>query len=238
MTAAARRAAAAFLAVALAATGCHRGNGAPRASTETRFLDRLATAISGLNAARQRLADDAAAIGVTAAALDDVDSVAVTGDRAAVRTQRNAHAAEIPKGMAAARRMPPDVRAYDAAVAALAAAPAPGLTPAQTTALGNVVTAVRAEAANLHIYGTVVATVWSRYASLDENQKLWLSRASNGWYRDQQEAAGNYLVLVDRSALDSGRRSLAAADASRIAAARRTQGPIDKARVALASLLG
>jgi hypothetical protein len=139
--------------------------------------------------------------------------------------------------MAAARRMPANVRAHDAAVTALAAAPSSGLTPEQVGALRDVTQATRTEARALRSYGTVVATVWPRYAALDEGQKLWLARASNGWYRNQQEAAGNYLVLVDRTALDAGRRSLAAADAARLAAARAAAGAIDGARGALASLL-
>jgi outer membrane murein-binding lipoprotein Lpp len=231
-----RRLAAALLAVTLA-TGCHTGHRTPRTTVETRFLDQLAAAISGLNAARQRVADDAAALGNAAAALDDVDGVAVTGDRAAVRRARAAGAPAIGKGLAAARRMPADVTAYAAAVAALAAAPTDGLTAEQAAALQDVVTAVRAEATGLHAYGTVVATVWPRYAALDGNQTLWLARASNGWYRTQQEAAGNYLVLGDRDALDAGRRSFATADAQRLGAARRAATAIDAARAALASLL-
>lgn len=231
------RRAACLLVLALAATGCHSGRPTPHTSVQTQFLDQLAGAIDGVNAARQRLADDGAAIAAAAAALDDVDGVAVTGDRAAVRAARNSNGAAISKGMAAARRMPANVKAYDAAVAALAAAPSSGLTPEQVAALRDVTRATRTEAKALRSYGTVVATVWPRYASLDENQKLWLSRASNGWYRDQQEAAGNYVILVDRTALDAGRRSLAQADAARVRAARTAAGAIDAARGALASLL-
>lgn len=231
------RRAACLLVLALTATGCHSGPKTPRTVVETRFLDQLAAAIDGVNAARQRLADDGAAIAAAAAALDQVDGTAVDGDRAAVRQARNKNGATIAKGMAAARRMPANVKAYAAAVSALAAAPSSGLTPDQVNALRDVTQATRTEANALRSYGTVVATVWPRYAGLDENQKLWLARASNGWYRNQQEAAGNYLVLIDRTALDAGRRSLAQADAARLAAARKAAKAIDGARGALASLL-
>jgi hypothetical protein len=231
------RRAACLVAIALALTGCHSGNKPPRTIVETRFLDQLAAAIDGVNAARQRLADDGAAIAAAAAALDRVDGVAVTGDRAAVRRARNDGGAAIAKGMSAARRTPASVKGYAAAVAALAAAPSNGLTAEQVNALRAVTQATSAEATALRSYGTVVATVWPRYAALDDNQRLWLARASNGWYRDQREAAGNYLVLGDRAALDAGRRSLVAADAARLAAARAAARAIGDARGALASLL-
>jgi hypothetical protein len=95
----------------------------------------------------------------------------------------------------------------------------------------------RSEASQLHSYATAVATVWPRYEALDENQKLWLARSSNGWYRDQQEAAGAYVVLSDRPVIARSRRSLATADARRLAAARATDASIGRARGALASLL-
>ncbi|HEU0129606.1 MAG TPA: hypothetical protein VFQ85_01265, partial [Mycobacteriales bacterium] len=191
------RAAAAVLLVA--ALACqHGGPGSPRPTgAQTRFLDRLSSAIDGVNAARKRIAGDARALGTAAAALDDVDAIAVTGDRSAVRNARPAAARAMTAATPAAGRIGADVQAYDAALTALAGAGREGLDAEQAAALDGVVTAGRAEVVVLRSYGTVVTTVWPRYAGLDEAQKTWLARASNGWYRTQQEAAGNYVVFVD-----------------------------------------
>lgn len=232
-----RAAVAAAVAAALALTACTRDEPRePRVVVETRFLDALSKAIEGVNAARARLAADANAIGTAAAALDDLDDVAITGDRAAARARRGAAANAMPAAMRAARRLNADVAAYRTAAAALDRAPKEGLDAPQRAALSDVVSAARAEQSQLRGYATVVASVWPRYEKLDENQRLWLTRASNGWYRDQRESAGAYAVLTDRAALGTARRSLAAADARRLSAARRADTAIDTARGALASL--
>lgn len=229
---------AAVLAAALVLTGCGGGGDPPPRPVVTQYLEDLSAAIEGVNAARARLAEDANAIGTAAAALDDVDDVAITGNRGAARNRRPAADRAMPKAGAAARRLNRDVVAYRRSITALDEARGPSLTPAQDQALGDVVDAARKEVAQLKSYATVVASVWPRYERYDENQKLWLLRSSGGWYRDDKEAAGGYAVLTDRAALARDRRSLANADAKRLAAARRAGAAIATARGALADLLG
>jgi len=226
------------LAAALALTGCRDGGGKPHVVVQTVFLDRLSAAIRQVNTTRQRLADDGATLDTAARKLDDVDAVAVTGSRDAVRARRPAAAAAAAKAATVAGRLSKDVTAYDRAVAALDAANGTGLDATQQQAVGGVVTAGHAEVGQLRTYATVIATIWPRYAALDENQSLWLARASNGWYRDQKEAAGGYATLTDRAGLDAARRSLGSADARRLAVARQASEAIRAARGALASLLG
>ena len=193
--------------------------------------------IAAVNAARTTLARDAAALGAAAAAIDAVDEVAVTGDRDAVRAARRKAAAPVEKAAATARRLNKDVTAYDRAIARLdEAAATPSLRPEERGAIERVVTAGRQEARQLHTYATVIATVWPRYERLDETQGLWLARSSNGWYRDQQEGAGAYVVLADRTTMATARRALAAADAKRLTAAKKTDAAVADARAALAAL--
>jgi outer membrane murein-binding lipoprotein Lpp len=232
------KALAAALAATLLLTGCRGGSDDSPRPVLTQYLDDLSTAIEGLNAARARLADDANAIGVAAAALDDVDDVAVTGNRDAARNRRPAADRAMPKASAAARRLNTDVVTYRRSVTALDEARDPSLTAAQQRALDDVVAAARKEVAQLKSYATVIASVWPRYERYDENQKLWLLRSSGGWYRDTKEAAGGYAVLNDRATLARDRRSLASADQKRLAATRMAGAAIATARGALAALLG
>lgn len=233
------RAVAAGLAAALAVTGtgCRADKREPKVVIETVFLERLSAAIRGVNAARQRLADDGNALGTAAQALDDVDAVAVTGDRQAVRDKRKPAANAMTTAGPVARRIGKDVTAYEQAITALEAADTPGLTAEQVAAIADAVSAGKAEVAELKRYGAAVATSWPRYEKLDSDQKLWLTRASNGWYRDQQEAAGAYVVMTDRRTLTPARRSFAAADSRRVAAAREAARSFEKAGAALAPLL-
>ena len=235
------RRAAAALAAALVLTGCQGGGEPrePRVVTETRFLDELSAAIGAVNRTRAVVVRDAGAISQAAAALDRVDDVAVTGDRDAVRARRAPAAAALAKAAPAARNLGRDVRRYAAAVDGLANAPREGLDAVQSGAIASVVSAARAEVSRLRGYATVIASVWPRYEKLDETQRLWLQRASNGWYRDREEAAGAYAIMTDpRSALAKDRASLAGADRRRLAAARATDAEIARARGALTSLFG
>jgi hypothetical protein len=225
------------LATTLALTGCHSGGGHRHDVVETRFLDALSTAIGQLNTARTRLANDAAAIAAAAARIDDVDDVAVGGDRNAVRARRALAAKAVPMASIVARRYGKDVTTDQTAVTALARATGEGLNDEQRAAVDKVATAAQQELTELHSYARVLATVWPRYEQLDENQKLWLARASNGWYRDQHESAGAYVVLSDRTGLDAARRDLAAADRRRLDAAKAVDRAVAAARAALASLL-
>jgi outer membrane murein-binding lipoprotein Lpp len=238
LTRAAAVALTAALAAALALTGCHSGGARKHDAVETRFLDKLSGAIGALNAARARLATDAAAIGAAAARIDDVDDVAVDGDRNAVRARRALSAKVVPTASVVARRYGKDVTADQTAVTALSEATGVGLDDEQRAAVDAVATAASREVDELHSYATVLAAVWPRYEQLNGNQKLWLERASNGWYRDQHESAGAYVALTDRAGLDAARRNLAAADRRRLAAARTVDRAVAAARTALASLLG
>ncbi len=233
-----RRAAALAAALAILATGCSRGDTPRRPTvTETRFLDALSTAIGQINASRQRLADDGAALDEAARLLDAIDAVALRGDRTTVRTQRNNAAKKFALARTLARRVARDVADYDRAVTALAKASGEGLTGEQRTAVEDVVDAGRAEVGELKRYAASVATDWPRYEELDEHQKLWVQRAYNGWYRDQKESAGAYAVLSDRDRLAKARSGYAAADARRVGASRAASRTIAAARAALASLL-
>lgn len=227
------------LAAALALTGC-RGDPPPREPKviiETRFLERLSAAIKGVNDARKRLADDANTLVAAARALDAVDEVAVTGDRQAARARRPAAVRATAAAAIVARRLNQDVAAYEKAVAALDAAEAPGLTPEQLDALRAAAQAGRAEVTALRRYAAAVTGVWGRYEELDADQKLWLTRASNGWYRNQKEAAGAYAVLTDRTRLATARRTFAAADGRRVEAGRTATAVFNAARAVLAPLL-
>ncbi len=244
MTRAARATRALAAAVALAALAalpaCDRVGGGrePRVVTETRFLDELSKAIKSVNDTRARLVKDANAIGTAAQRIDDVDDVAVEANRDGVRARRDAAANALPAASTAARRWNKGVTAYERAIRRLDAADEEGLDPAQRAAVAKVVAAARAEAKELHHYARVLASVWPGYERLEENQRLWYMRFSNGWYRDTKEAAGAYVVLSDRTRLARSRRSLANADRRRLDAARATDAAIAEARGALASLLG
>jgi len=229
---------AAALAAVLVLTGCGNGGDPPERPVVTQYLEDLSAAIEGLNAARARLAEDANAIGAAAAALDDVDDVAIDGNRDAARNRRPAADRAMPKASAAARRLNRDVVTYRRSVTALDEARDPSLTAAQDQAIRDVVAEARKEVAQLKSYATVIASVWPRYERYDENQKLWLLRSSGGWYRDTKEAAGGYAVLNDRAVLARDRRSLSSADEKRLAAARGAGDAIAAARGALAALLG
>jgi hypothetical protein len=191
----------------------------------------------GVNDARKRLADDGNALVAAAQALDAVDEVAVKGDRTAVRSRRPAAARATAAAGVVARRLGKDVDAYEKAVTALDAAEAPGFTPEQLDALRAAVRAGRTEVAALRSYVAAVTGVWTRYEDLDADQKLWLARASNGWYRSQQESAGAYAVLTERTRLAAARRTFAGADQRRVAAGRTATTAFDAARAALQPLL-
>lgn len=234
--------AAAALAAALALTAgpaCTTGGGTrePTPPVETRFLDELSDAISAVNKARQALAADAGAISAAATAIDAVDDVAVTGNRDAVRNRRAKAGPAAAAAGRAARALNRHVRAYRTAVDGLRTAPTTGLDIPQQQAIRDVAAATRTEYDQLRGYATVIASIWPRYEKLNENQVLWLQRASNGWYRDTKEAAGAYVVMTDRDALAKDRRSLAGADSRRLAAAQRAGQAIAAARGALASLV-
>ena len=229
---------AAVVALAFAAPGCRDAPARePRVVVETTFLERLSGAISDVNAARQRLAQDGDALVAAATALDDVDAVAVKGDRKAARDRRPAAARATQTAGEVVRRLDKDVAAYERAVAALDAAAAPGLTPEQLEAISDAAAAGRAEVAELRRYAAAVTSVWTRYEELDADQKLWVSRAYNGWYRTTEESAAAYVVLTDRRRLATTRRTFAAADERRVAAARTASRAFQRTRAALASLL-
>jgi hypothetical protein len=229
---------AAAVALALALPACDDGpKREPRQVVETVFLERLSGAIRDVNASRQRLADDGAALGAAAKALDDVDAVAVHGDRKVARERRPAAARTVQAASPVARRITKDVAAYERAVAALDEAEAPGLTKEQLDALRGAVQAGRTEVGELKRYASAVAASWTRYEKLDSDQKLWVARAYNGWYRTTEESAGAYVVMTERTKLATARRTFSAADGRRVTAARTAAAQYDAARRALTALL-
>ena len=233
-----RRAAAAALAAVLAVAGCTKDEPEPRpTAVQTVFLERLSAAIRDVNAARQRLADDGAALGAAAQALDDVDEVAVTGDRKTARDRRPKAARAVQAAAPVVRRLNEHVRTYERAVAALSAADAPGLTGDQQAALRDSVQAGRDELTELKRYAAAVTSVWTRYEKLDSDQKTWVARAYNGWYRTTKESADAYVVMTERSRLALARRTFASADQRRVAAGRTATQRFDEARATLSPLL-
>lgn len=233
-----RRAAAAAVALALLAPACTKDEPEPpKVVVATVFLERLSAAIRDVNTARKRLADDGAVLGAAALALDDVDEVAVTGDRKAARDRRPKAAGAVQKAAPIVRRLNEHVRTYQRAVTALSAAEAPGLTPEQLAALRNAVQAGRDELNELQSYATAVTSVWTRYEKLDADQKTWVSRAYNGWYRTTEESADAYVVMTERPKLAAARRTFASADQRRVQAGRTATERFDKARATLSPLL-
>ena len=175
-----------------------------------------------------------------AMALDAADAAAESGSRSRTAAARPAARAAGGKVRTALAGLPLRVKAYQRAADELAAAAkaAPSLDDAQRTAIADVVAGGRAEAAAADAFRVAGRTAWPAYEALNDQQSLWLDRASSGWYRDQQEAANAYTVLGEdnRAALARARTLLQRVDAARRPISERERGALARADSALASL--
>ena len=203
-------------------------------------LGRLDAAIGGFNAARTQVLTSTAAVVAGAMALDKADDACATGSAsraAAVRPPARAAGGKVRTAVAA---LPLLLRAYGRAADELAAAAkaATSLDAGQRAAIDAVVTGGRAEAAAADAFRVAGRTAWPAYDQLNDQQSLWLDRASSGWYRDRQEAANAYAVLLTdlRPALDRARTLLQRVDAARRPISERERGALARADTALATL--
>lgn len=156
-----------------------------------------------------------------AQALDEADARCAVGDRVGARSSRRARAEVIAGARAAVLALPAAVRAYRAALSRLRAEP-----PAALPAVQRAAAAGRAEAAAFDRMARTAADVWARYAQLDHDEAVWVTRAFVPWYRSTQESANAYAVLTDRL------RAPIAAARRELAVASQALAPLSKAAVA------
>jgi hypothetical protein len=203
-------------------------------------LRRLDASITAFDRARTGALNAGAQVISGAIALDAADDACATGVTAAASSARAKARGTTPKARAALSAMPAKLAAYTRAMSALAAAEkqATSLTPTQRTALDAVVAGGRAENRAADAFRVAGKTAWPAYEKLDAAESLWLDRRVSGWYRDVQEAAGAYAVLVgdDRPALEQARTLLERVDTARRPVSDRERQALAAADSALASL--
>lgn len=203
-------------------------------------LPRLDAAITAFDQARTRVLTSTADLVAAALALDAADEACAAGALKAAATARTRARAATPKGRTALAGLPMRLTAYAAALSELtvAAQAAHGLSDAQRQAVADVVTGGQAEHDAADAFGVAGRAAWPAYADLDAAQSTWLDRRLAGWYRDQQEAAAAYAVLVrdGRPALQRARTLLERVDAARRPVSERERAAVAAADVALASL--
>jgi hypothetical protein len=202
-------------------------------------LDALGRAVADLDASRKALLAAPEAVAAGATALDAADEACATGQRTLAADARRTARATLPRVDAALATYAGQLDAYRSTLQALAPAAAP-LEPAQRRALAALAAAGEQEAAALAAFAESARGAWPAYRDLDEAQSTWLDRASAGWYRDDAEAAGGYVVLRRPvlPALEKARGSLAKADAARRPATDRMRRELQTANAALESLRG
>lgn len=203
-------------------------------------LHRLDIAITAFDKARAQVLSATSAIITGAVVLDNADDACSTGVTQTAKDARDRARAAVPKTQSALSVLPARLTAYQRALSSLAAAEkaATRLTPGQRSALDAVVAGARAETHASDAFRVAGKTAWPAYVKLDAAQSLWLDRRVSGWYRDQQEAAGGYDVLVrdDRPALDQARTLLERVDTARRPISDRERKALADADAALASL--
>ena len=231
-----------FAALAVSAGGCSDG-GDPRPGptiTEDNGVAALGAAINGLNTSRKALLADTNLVVSAAKSFDAGDAAAAVGDRAGMQALRKDIDNRHTKANAAVTRLSARVAAYEKALTALeAAAPARALDDDQRSAITEVVRTGRAEHVAMAAFAAVIKRVWPTYRVLHDDGTTWFTRARAGWYRNSQESANAYAVLVsdDRPALERARTALQKADADRARAAAATSRAITAARTALVDLV-
>jgi hypothetical protein len=203
-------------------------------------LHRLDLAITAFDKARGQVLTATGDVINAAIALDAADDACAAGATTAASSARAKARAALPKGRTALAVLPTRLTGYQHALDALAVAEkkATRLTPGQRTALDAVVAGGRAENRAADAFRVAGKTAWPAYVSLDAAQSLWLDRRLGGWYRNVEEAAGGYAVLVqdDRSALGQARTLLERVDTARRPISERVRVALSAADVALAPL--
>jgi len=225
-----------LLTAALAGCGGQSGAGAGATRTSPPVVG-LDGALGAFDRARAALLASGDAVTRAAAALDDADAACAQGDRSGARAPRTRARAAVRPARTATTRLPAQVAAYRTAVDRLSAAAGGvrGLAEGQRQALADVVTAGRAEAQAYDAVAAATRRGWPSYSALDRAESTWLERSTAGWYRDRQEAANAYAVLVTdrRAALETARAGLQRADAERGPALQRVRTAVGAADSAL-----
>ena len=229
------------LAAALALAGavaCSNGGTAPPPVNE---LAALNTAIGSVNAARLAISADVTHVTKAAETLDRADSLGATGNRQEMRPVRAVADVQVPRARAALARLPGELATYTTALGALETATERSrLTDGQRAALTTVVASGVGERIAADRFARDAKVVWPEYDALDQLERTWLLRARGGWYRDREESADAYAVLVGgrRPTLERARLALSRADAVRAQAAAAMGSAVADARSALETLSG
>lgn len=226
-----------LLLVALLSVSACGGSGDGRT---TDGFARLDAATSGFDTSRKAAVASADSVVAAAVALDAADEVAGRGARSAAKPLRVKARAAVPPARAGLGALGAHLRAYSAAVAELrAAAEQADLDDGQRRAVLAVADAGAAEAAVLETFRIVASRSWPAYAELDRDESTWLDRATAGWYRNEKESAGAYVVLTssNRAALEGARTALADADAARGVVRDRLREAQTRAKAVLAPLM-
>lgn len=227
------------LAVLLVGCGEPRRVAGPIIDRDT-GLGRLGAAIATFDQARAPVLRGTADIVAAVLALDAADDASAAGARAAASTARGQARVAIPRATTALSVLPARLTAYGRALDDLAAAEkaATRLSPEQRSALQAVIAGGRAEKDASDAFRVAGKTAWPAYVALDAAQSTWLDRRLAGWYRDPQEAAAAYAVLVgdDRGALERARTLLQRVDAARRPVSERERVALATADAALSSL--
>lgn len=231
-----------MLALAALLVGCaapHRSASGPVIDRDT-GLARLGSAITSFDAARAAVLKATGEVVSAALALDDADAACAAGTTSAASAARAKARPAFARGRTALSALPARLAGYTRSLQALAAAEqaATSLDPAQRAALDAVTAGGRAEAAASDAFRVAGKTAWPAYVDLDAAQSTWLDRRLGGWYRDPQEAAAAYDVLVrdSRPALDRARTLLQRVDTARRPVSDRERAAVAAADTALTSL--
>ncbi|HVE99529.1 MAG TPA: hypothetical protein VNA12_10175 [Mycobacteriales bacterium] len=232
------------IAALLLATGCAGGASpaAPSAAPQSGpGLDRLDEAIDLVNTGR------AASLAHVAAAItglerrDDLDDLAAAGDRPAATAADPAADATYAKVGVALRDLGGSLESFQRGLGDLAAAAqSPELDTAQRRLIGTAIAHGRAEITATRTLATAVRSGIAAYDTLGARIDEWLRRARAGWYRNREESASAYVVLVGdlRERLEAVRGDVARADSARTTAVSATTRSFALARRALAPLTG
>ena len=161
---------------------------------------------------RRAVLDALTSVQTAATALDETDTVCLTGRGTAARTS---HRKATPLASVAQQRLtvlPGALARYRAALSSLTAASV-AVTGAARTALLRAVTAGQAEITAVAAFRATAVGVWPHYRHLEDLEGTWITRAVTPWYRTDNEARDAYIVLVEdsRPALNAARTRLGAA---------------------------
>jgi hypothetical protein len=204
-------------------------------------LRRLGASITAFDAARGQVLRATGEVVAAALAVDEADAACAAGATTAASRARARVSADLPKAKSSLSALPARLTGYQRALSALAAAEksATSLDADQRSAVDAVVAGGRAESNASDAFRVAGVSALPAYVALDAAQATWLTRRTSGWYRDPQEAAAAYDVLVrdQRPALDRARQLLQRVDAARRPVSDRERSAVAAANTALTSLL-